>query len=217
VVLGLILAAGLVGFGAARWFDVGIVLIQLSELSKMLMVIVVADYLAHHQHEIGQFRAFLRSLVLTGIPVGMVFLQPDLSRHRPGRDLGGAGVRSGARLRHFLCCWPSPGLCSCCSRSFGQLLHHGLPGRARTSCSFQRYQMQRIVSFILPDPEAHFGESYNVNQALISIGSGGWFGQGYGHGTQTQPGSQGTPHRLHLLCAPRRSSASSAPSPCWPC
>jgi len=50
----------------------------------------------------------------------------------------------------------------------------------------QEYQQQRITTFFLPDPNATFGATYNVQQALIAIGSGGWFGQGYGHGTQTQ-------------------------------
>ena len=50
----------------------------------------------------------------------------------------------------------------------------------------QEYQQQRITNFILPDPNATFGATYNVEQALIAIGSGGLFGQGYGHGTQTQ-------------------------------
>jgi len=50
----------------------------------------------------------------------------------------------------------------------------------------QDYQQQRIVNFILPDPNATFGATYNVQQALIAIGSGGLFGAGYGHGTQTQ-------------------------------
>jgi rod shape determining protein RodA len=50
----------------------------------------------------------------------------------------------------------------------------------------QEYQQQRIATFILPDPNATFGATYNVQQALIAIGSGGLFGQGYGHGTQTQ-------------------------------
>jgi rod shape determining protein RodA len=50
----------------------------------------------------------------------------------------------------------------------------------------QEYQQQRIANFILPDPNATFGATYNVQQALIAIGSGGLFGQGYGHGTQTQ-------------------------------
>jgi rod shape determining protein RodA len=50
----------------------------------------------------------------------------------------------------------------------------------------KHYQMQRLINFFLPDPEAQYGEIYNVNQARITIGSGGWFGQGYGHGTQVQ-------------------------------
>ena len=51
----------------------------------------------------------------------------------------------------------------------------------------QEYQQQRIANFILPDPNATFGATYNVQQALIAIGSGGLFGKGYGQGTQTQP------------------------------
>jgi rod shape determining protein RodA len=50
----------------------------------------------------------------------------------------------------------------------------------------QEYQQQRIVNFILPDRNATFGAIYNVQQALIAIGSGGLFGEGYGYGTQTQ-------------------------------
>lgn len=50
----------------------------------------------------------------------------------------------------------------------------------------KHYQIRRLVSFFLPDPEAQYGETYNVNQARIAIGSGSWLGQGYGHGTQVQ-------------------------------
>jgi rod shape determining protein RodA len=48
------------------------------------------------------------------------------------------------------------------------------------------YQKQRIVTFFFPNPDARYGEEYNVNQAQITIGSGGWFGQGYGQGSQVQ-------------------------------
>jgi rod shape determining protein RodA len=50
----------------------------------------------------------------------------------------------------------------------------------------QDYQLKRVANFLFPDPNARHGDTYNVDQALISIGSGGWFGQGYGHGTQVQ-------------------------------
>jgi rod shape determining protein RodA len=42
------------------------------------------------------------------------------------------------------------------------------------------------LNFVSPDPNARYGDIYNIQQALISIGSGGLFGQGYGHGTQVQ-------------------------------
>ncbi len=187
VLLALIMAAGFVGFGAARWFNVGIVNIQPSELSKVLMIIVLADYLARHQHEIAQFRIFIRSLILTAVPAVLVFLQPDLST---AIVLGVIWLSlvfaSGAKLRYFLVLLA---IATVLLLLLSPLLLGYFSGGYQAGEDFyfiQRYQMQRIVSFLLPDPEAHHGESYNVNQAKIAIGSGGWFGQGYGHGTQTQ-------------------------------
>jgi rod shape determining protein RodA len=50
------------------------------------------------------------------------------------------------------------------------------------------YQTDRIIHFLVPDTNSSTYQDsvYNVHQALISIGSGGWFGQGYGHGSQVQ-------------------------------
>lgn len=50
----------------------------------------------------------------------------------------------------------------------------------------QDYQIARVLNFLFPDPNARHGDTYNVDQAKIAIGSGGWFGMGYGHGTQVQ-------------------------------
>ncbi len=187
VLLALIMAAGFVGFGAARWFNVGIVNIQPSELSKVLMIIVLADYLARHQHEIGQFRIFIRSLILTAVPAALVFLQPDLSTAIVlGVIWAALAFATGAKLRYFLALLAIVAVVLLLLTPL--LVNYFSTGyQAGEDFLFiQRYQMQRIVSFLLPDPAAHQGVDYNVNQALISIGSGGWFGQGYGHGTQTQ-------------------------------
>ena len=50
------------------------------------------------------------------------------------------------------------------------------------------YQADRLIHFFVPDKGSveYQDAAYNVNQALISIGSGGWFGQGYGNGSQVQ-------------------------------
>ena len=50
----------------------------------------------------------------------------------------------------------------------------------------QEYQLNRVRTFIAPDPDARYGDSYNIDQAVISLGSGRLFGQGYGAGTQVQ-------------------------------
>jgi rod shape determining protein RodA len=50
----------------------------------------------------------------------------------------------------------------------------------------QDYQLKRVANFLFPDPNARHGDTYNVDQALITIGSGGLLGQGYGQGTQVQ-------------------------------
>jgi rod shape determining protein RodA len=43
-----------------------------------------------------------------------------------------------------------------------------------------------VLTFIFPDPNATYGETYNIQQALIAIGSGSWLGKGYGQGSQVQ-------------------------------
>jgi rod shape determining protein RodA len=48
------------------------------------------------------------------------------------------------------------------------------------------YQIRRIINFLFPEEDASYGAIYNVQQALISIGSGGWLGRGYGSGSQVQ-------------------------------
>ncbi len=168
--LGMVLLAGFVGFGAARWFNLGIAYVQPSEVSKVIMILVLADFFSRHQHEIGRWQVVLRSLGLVALPAVLLFLQPDLSTvidlgiiwttliWAAGVPLRRLAVLVGATVLVVLLAWPL------------------LAG----------YQQARVASFLFPNPEARFGETYNVLQARIAIGSGGLFGQGYGHGTQVQ-------------------------------
>jgi rod shape determining protein RodA len=61
-----------------------------------------------------------------------------------------------------------------------------LIGAATGFAFLEDYQLQRITDFLFPDTDARYGERYNVDQALITIGTGGWFGQGYTQSTQVQ-------------------------------
>lgn len=69
------------------------------------------------------------------------------------------------------------------------ILYLALTGIVLAAAAFpflEPYQQERITTFLNPDPSARYGNTYNIEQALITIGSGGFLGQGYGHGTQVQ-------------------------------
>jgi rod shape determining protein RodA len=168
--LGLILAAGVVGFGSARWFNVGVATIQPSELSKILMILVLANYLSRNEQDIHQPKILIRSLIVVGFPALLVFLQPDLSTAIVLGVIWLALVwAAGAKPRHLMVIAAIALITPLLAWPF-----------------LEDYQKARVITFAFPDPDAQFGATYNVNQALITIGSGGLVGQGYNSGTQVQ-------------------------------
>lgn len=170
IILAVLAAVGAVLFGSARWFDTGVILIQPSELAKIVMIVVLADYFTHHKDQIQDLKMIARSLLLTMGIVLWILLQPNLSTTILIFVIWFAMLwAAGLRFRHLL-------------------LFAGT-GLALPIVSFPflaNYQQRRILNFLFPDPEASYGEIYNIQQALIAIGSGGWFGEGYGHGSQVQ-------------------------------
>lgn len=170
ILLGVLSIVGAALFGSARWFDTGIILIQPSELAKIVMILVLADYFTQNQARIGQMQWVLRSFILTMGIVAWILVQPNLSTSIVIIVIWFSLLWvSGLRLKHLLLFVTAGAVVPVISFPF-------LVG----------YQQQRIVNFLFPDPNAPHGELYNLQQAMISIGSGGWFGKGYGLGSQVQ-------------------------------
>lgn len=186
-VLALIFIGGFAGFGAARWFNVGIVNIQPSEPAKVLMIIVLADFLARQKHKLQHLSTILRSLLLVGLPFLLVLIQPDLSTAAVLLVIWAALVwAAGVRSWQFAAIFGIALVIGLILLPFlGSYFLNGY-AQGEDFLFFRNYQMSRIVTFLFPDPEQRFGDTYNVEQALISIGSGGLFGKGYGNGTQVQ-------------------------------
>ena len=191
--LGLIPLAGVVGFGSARWYQVGVLTIQPSELAKILIILILADYLARQKDAVNRPKTIVRSLLLIAPPILLILIQPDLSTSIVIGVIWLAQIWAvGVPLKHLagmlgillaLILVITPFLVPYFLNDYPQQNDFTLFGSVTI---LKHYQVQRLVSFFLPDPEAQYGETYNVNQARITIGSGGWFGQGYGHGTQVQ-------------------------------
>ncbi len=161
---------GQASFGSARWLDTGVFFIQPSELVKIIMVIVLADYFARTHNEPHNLIWVAKSGALTFGVVLWILLQPNLS------------TSIVLVVLWFSLLWIS-GLPP------KYIVFFGIGGILAVIALFpflENYQQMRVLNFLFPDPTSRHGNSYNVEQALISIGSGGLFGMGYGHGTQVQ-------------------------------
>ncbi|MBV0893130.1 rod shape-determining protein RodA [Paracoccus sp. Z118] len=180
VCCGLLLAVDLVGhigMGAQRWLDLGPVKLQPSELMKIALVLILAAYYDWLDKE-RTSRPFwvLLPLVLILLPTALVLQQPDL-----GTSLmlvAGGGIMmfaAGVSLWYF-------------SAVFGAaagLVFAVLESRGTDWQLLRDYQFRRIDTFLNPGTDP-LGAGYNITQAQIALGSGGWSGRGFMQGTQSR-------------------------------
>jgi len=161
---------GQAAFGAQRWFQVGVLFIQPTEFAKIVVILALARFFDRTQHDPRDLKWLLTSLVWVWGLVIWILLQPNLSNVIVAMFIWASMV------------WMN-------RVPVRQIVWLALVGVAIAVIAFpflEPYQQACVVSFVIPDPEARTGASYNVLQALIAIGSGGLFGKGYGHGSQTQ-------------------------------
>ncbi len=151
--------------GAQRWINVGI-RIQPSEIGKILLIITLSQHLAERYQALDRIATVFRALVHVTIPAALIFIQPDLGTTIVFLVIWSVIIWSaGLRLRHIA--------------AFAAVIIIVLPF---VYTRLPGYQTRRITTFINPgsDPDA----AYNIDQARISIGSGGIFGKGYAVGPQ---------------------------------
>jgi rod shape determining protein RodA len=168
--LGLTLAIGDGIGGSARWINIGPLTFQFSELAKILMIIVLAQYLASRQAKLDSLRTILGACVLVGPPLVLVMLQPDL-----GTSLVFAAILAGML-------WMSGA-----SLMWLGALGAGVVAMVPIAWTYilRDYQKERLTSFLNPTPDIT-GSGYQLYQSQIAVGSGGWFGRGLTNGTQAQ-------------------------------
>ncbi len=160
---------GVTRLGATRWIALGPFQFQPSEVAKLIMIITLAKFYGTNYNFTSQPRYFFKSLLLLSPPLVLVLIQPDL---------GTALVLFGVWLVMTLSTKVK-------KRYIVGLLAAGLLLIPIVYPRLAPYQKQRVTTFLTPaaDPA---GTGYNVNQAIIAVGSGGWFGQGLGSGSQSQ-------------------------------
>ena len=207
-----VMAMGVTAKGAQRWITVAGFNVQPSEFAKIGMVITLAALL--HDRNAANLNTVVRTLAITAIPWGLVFLQPDLGTSLVFgviviAMLYWANANSGwlilmvsplisAIFYHlYLPCWLLWVL------TMAGIAWLTLPVKVVSTLSaiainlgavelgnvfwglLKDYQKARLILFLAPEKDP-LGGGYHLIQSRIAIGSGGMWGKGLYHGTQTQ-------------------------------
>lgn len=168
VFLGTLFIAAELTAGTLRWLDLRFFPVQPSEIAKIFLIIVIAKILADRDGEMHKLRNLAISLLPMIPPLILIYMQPDL----------GTTVILGVT-------WFIMALMAGI-----HLLHVALVGAGMALVSpaiwltMAEYQQNRLMLFL--DPQSDPDSYYNIQQALISIGSGGVLGKGFSIGTQNQ-------------------------------
>lgn len=174
--------------GSQRWIDIAGTKVQPTESGKFLLIIFMAWYLSWYREYMDRLPYLIIALVLLLAPLVFVYRQPNLGMTITYAFLGGTLIMvSGVRF------W-----------QLGLLGGGVLVGIPLLASTLKDYMLERLCIFLdadgiellkryyeqLPpaciDVDAIKDASYNVDQALIAVGSGSWLGQGWAHGSQNQ-------------------------------
>ena len=163
--------------GSKRWINLGVIQFQPSELGKVLFVLAIAAFLVERAGRIMRWRTIFSATGLGLVPIVLVFLQPDL---------GTALVYSaalfsllffvGVRWRQLLILFVAAIVVTLAVLWF-------LPSSGVQV--LQPYQAHRFTGFLNRDRDPG-GLTWNVNQSITAIGSGGLDGRGVVGASQTR-------------------------------
>ncbi len=168
--------AGTVARGSKRWIDLGFFRFQPSEFGKLFVVLALAGFLADRFRRVGDLRTVLTTIGLAVVPIVLVFVQPDIGSALVYiAALGAVLFVAGTRWWHL-------GAIAAVTALAVVFVLWLLPAWGMNV--LKPYQQQRITGFAHPDKDPR-GATYNVNQSIIAVGSGGTTGAGASGPTQT--------------------------------
>jgi rod shape determining protein RodA len=159
--------AGDVVNGARRWLNLGFTRIQPSEIMKIAVPMMMAWYF-HRNEETLRLRDYLVAVVLLVVPILLIARQPDL---------GTALLIAAAGFFVIF-------LAGLSWKILITLFVGGLASLPLLWSMMHDYQRSRVMTLLDPSTDP-LGKGYHIIQASIAVGSGGFFGKGWGNGTQT--------------------------------
>ena len=150
------------------WINLGVFYFQPAEVLKLSLPMMAAWYL-NREVLPPRFRVVMFTAVLIGIPTLLILLQPDFGTAMLV-GISGAFVLFLAGLSWWWFAAAAGGVAAAAPMAWFWLL--------------RPYQKDRVLTFLDPESDP-LGTGWNIIQSKIAIGSGGWTGMGWGHGSQS--------------------------------
>ncbi len=163
--------------GSRRWIQIGFFNFQPSELGKIALIVVLAGFVADRRHRLAEWGTTFGVIGLSIPLMVLVFKEPDFGTTLIyGAIVIGALFFGGTPWRHLVV------LVAVAALVVGALLWF-LPSAGVDV--LEPYQRERLTGFVNPDVDPS-GSTYNVNQSITAVGSGGFDGRGEANATQTK-------------------------------
>ena len=200
------------GSGTQRWIVIGPARLQPSEFAKLATVLALARFLSSKDRDLSRFRDLIISFGIVGLPMLLVLRQPDLGTALVFAGmlfpiLYWAGL---SPLLLFLFIAPVISFVSAFNLvtffivifAITAVLYFSHSNKKLLIFNFllnvavgifsplawnrlEPYQQSRVLTFLGLESDPH-GVGYQIIQSKVALGSGGFFGKGFLHGTQTQ-------------------------------
>jgi rod shape determining protein RodA len=170
---------GITRKGSTRWLNLGVV-IQPSEILKIALPLMLAAWFQKREGQLRPFD-FAVSLLILGIPVGLIMKQPDLGTSLLVLAAGLAVIFfAGIKWRWIL----PPVLLGLVGIVVLVIMEPSLCQPDVDWHVLREYQRQRVCTLLDPGRDP-LGKGFHIIQGMIAIGSGGFWGKGFMQGTQT--------------------------------
>lgn len=176
------------GMGAKSWIRVGMQL-QPGEFAKITVVLFAASLLSRYGGSLNKPLEYCKVVGLLLIPFLCIMTQPDLGTGLVYIFISAVVlVMGGARLKYLLITL-ALGICAIVAVfAIDELLKYETESGNIEYRLLKQYQRSRLFVFMNQDSLDQTDDGYNLQQAMIAIGSGGFFGKGYLSATQSSLG-----------------------------